>query len=343
MANTGVSHNGAGRKPAEAKPKSSRPRSVRIQRQDDPRAVVVIGCLQFGRGEAIDGSAVQEIRKSLKPVSLPEKKHVVLDLWLDSPGGSARDAYKIALIFRSLADHIRVVIPDYAKSAATLLSLVADEIFMAPSAELGPLDAQMDYELLPGMKVSALDRTRNLSEITSAVEDIILGLGGQVRRATNLGTADTLSVMADLASNLLQPLVAQIDPTILHRSNRILQEAVDYGKRLMLTRNDCSSELARRLPDRLTKDFPTHGYAISIEEAGELGLPVRPMHEYEYAEHVMDFYDENQARRNSVVGLIRVIEPPSHRPDEEPNDPKRPESAPTNSSGPTSVAERTDK
>jgi hypothetical protein len=122
--------------------------------------------------------AFTKIDQSLKAATFPEKDKTTLDLWLDSPGGSARDAYKIALLLRSIACRIRVVIPDFAKSAGTLLSLVADEIYMGPAAELGPLDVQLDYEKNPGMRVSALDRIGNLNEITEAARDIVLGLGG---------------------------------------------------------------------------------------------------------------------------------------------------------------------
>ena len=275
---------------------------------ENRRAVVIVGLLQFAPGAALRGLAFTTIAQSLKAATLPEKDGTTVDLWLDSPGGSARDAYKIALLLRSIACRIRVVIPDYAKSAGTLLSLVADEIYMGPAAELGPLDVQLDYEKNPGMRVSALDRIGNLNEITEAARDIVLGLGGEVRYKTRLGRAETVSVMAGLASSLLSPLVSQVDPTILHQSNRMLKEAAEYGKRLMLTREDCPRDLAMSLPDRLTKDYPTHGYAISLDEAAELGLPVKPIGEYEFCEQVIACHDENQASRTDVIEVLNVLE-----------------------------------
>ncbi|MGV1004868.1 MAG: SDH family Clp fold serine proteinase [Candidatus Nanopelagicales bacterium] len=277
---------------------------------EDGRAVVVVGLLQFAPGASLRGLAFTQVNQSLKAAAFPEKAKTTVDLWLDSPGGSARDAYKIALLLRSIACRIRVVIPDYAKSAATLLSLVADEIYMGPAAELGPLDVQLDYEKSPGTRVSALDRIGNLNEITEAAREIVLGLGGEVQFKTRLGRSETVSVMADLASSLLQPLVSQVDPTILHQSNRMLKEAADYGKRLMLTREDCSRELAMSLPGRLTKDYPTHGYAISLDEAAELGLPVKPIAEYEFREQVIACYEENQASRTDVIEVLNVIDSP---------------------------------
>jgi hypothetical protein len=272
------------------------------------RAVVIVGLLQFAPGAALRGREFNTVGQSLKAAALPGKAQTTVDLWLNSPGGSARSAYKIALLLRSIACRVRVVIPDYAKSAATLLSLVADEIYMGPAAELGPLDVQLDYEKNPGMRVSALDRIGNLNQITEAAREIVLGLGGEVRYKTRLGRAETVSVMADLASSLLKPLVSQVDPTILQQANRMLKEAADYGKRLMLTREDCPRELAMSLPERLTKDYPTHGYAISPDEAAELGLPVKPIAEYEFFEQVIACYDENRASGTDVIEVLNVIE-----------------------------------
>ena len=272
------------------------------------RAVVIVGLLQFAPGASMRGLAFSKVNQSLKAATFPGKAQTTVDVWLNSPGGSARDAYKIALLLRSIACRVRVVIPDYAKSAATLLSLVADEIYMGPAAELGPLDVQLDYEKNPGMRVSALDRIGNLNEITEAARDIVLGLGGEVRYKTRLGRSETVSVMADLAASLLEPLVSQVDPTILHQSNRMLKEAADYGKRLMRTREGCPRELAMSLPERLTKDYPTHGYAISLDEAAELGLPVKPIADYEFCEQVIACYDENRASRTDVIDVLNVID-----------------------------------
>jgi hypothetical protein len=308
---SGSSSQGKGRSGSAGEPRGQR------------RAAVVVGLLQLSPGTSLRGSTFITVSQALRAAVLPEKAQTTVDLWLDSPGGSARDAYKIALLLRSIGSRVRVVIPDYAKSAATLLSLVADEIYMSPAAELGPLDAQLDYEKNPGMRVSALDRIGNLNEITEAARDIVLGLGGEVRHTTKLGPSETVSVMAGLASSLLQPLVSQVDPTILHQSNRLLKEAAEYGKRLMLTRQDCPPELAISLPQRLTKGYPTHGYAISLEEAAELGLPVRPIDEYEFCEQVLACYEENQASRTNVTEVLNVIDISGSEDNQQPAQPKR--------------------
>lgn len=67
-----------------------------------------------------------------------------LDLVLVSPGGDAMAAEKMLDLCRKYCTgELRVVVPLYAKSAATLLALGADEIVMGESSELGPMDAQV--------------------------------------------------------------------------------------------------------------------------------------------------------------------------------------------------------
>ena len=38
---------------------------------------------------------------------------------------------------------VRVIVPDYAKSAGTLMALGADRIIMSETSELGPIDPQV--------------------------------------------------------------------------------------------------------------------------------------------------------------------------------------------------------
>lgn len=69
-----------------------------------------------------------------------------IDLLLHTPGGEIDAAEKMAnMIRRHVGDggRFRVVVPHYAKSAGTLIGLVADTIVMSDSSELGPIDPQV--------------------------------------------------------------------------------------------------------------------------------------------------------------------------------------------------------
>ena len=66
-----------------------------------------------------------------------------LNLIIDGPGGDGTVAEKIIELCRSYCKEFRVVVPNRAKSAATVIALGADEIVMGYCSELGPIDAQI--------------------------------------------------------------------------------------------------------------------------------------------------------------------------------------------------------
>jgi hypothetical protein len=66
-----------------------------------------------------------------------------LNLIISGPGGDGIIAEKIIEISRAYCKEFRVIVPNRAKSAATIIALGADEIVMGYCSELGPIDAQV--------------------------------------------------------------------------------------------------------------------------------------------------------------------------------------------------------
>lgn len=68
-----------------------------------------------------------------------------LDLLLHTGGGDMDAAEKLISMVRNFVGtaELRVVIPDFAKSAGTLMALAADFVVMSDSSELGPIDPQI--------------------------------------------------------------------------------------------------------------------------------------------------------------------------------------------------------
>jgi hypothetical protein len=61
---------------------------------------------------------------------------------LHSPGGSGSAAEQIVKYLRTKFDHIRIIVPHMAMSAATMIATAADEIVMGKHSFLGPIDPQ---------------------------------------------------------------------------------------------------------------------------------------------------------------------------------------------------------
>lgn len=67
-----------------------------------------------------------------------------LDLIIHSPGGDGLTAEKMLDLCRKYCTgKLRIVVPLYAKSAATLIALGGNEILVGETSELGPIDAQV--------------------------------------------------------------------------------------------------------------------------------------------------------------------------------------------------------
>ena len=75
-----------------------------------------------------------------------------LDLILHSPGGSSMAAEAIVTYLRSRFDHIRVIVPQLAMSAATMIACAANEILMGKHSFLGPTDPQILLSTPLGMR-----------------------------------------------------------------------------------------------------------------------------------------------------------------------------------------------
>src|SRR5690606_23447016 len=70
-----------------------------------------------------------------------------ISVLIESPGGDAAAAYRIARLLQAHCKWFKVIVPRFAKSAATILALGAEKIWMGRLGELGPIDAQiLDFE-----------------------------------------------------------------------------------------------------------------------------------------------------------------------------------------------------
>jgi hypothetical protein len=226
----------------------------------------------------IESRSLVRIRRDIEDAELPPPDQVEIDVWIESGGGDGNTAYKLALMLRSAASRIRVVVPDYAKSAATLLALVGDEIYMAPGAELGPLDAQMPEE--GKGTISALNIARAADAVASDAVAIATRGGAELLYTTGLSRAETLNAMLRFAASFSEPLVRQLDPKMVHYAKEWLRVTTRYAERL-LTKTVGGEERAAIVATKLVEEFPTHGYVISSDDARSLGLPVFALDTYD--------------------------------------------------------------
>jgi len=195
-----------------------------------------------------------------------------LEILIHSPGGHADKAYRMARYFRAHCKRLNVLIPKMAKSAATILCLNADSIFMGEFAELGPIDAQLRDEVEKGQDYfSPLDEFKAVEFLREYSSDILDYLsfvlehrGVSVKQSVH----DAMQGMV----GIMNPLYSHVDPSKLGSYRQVLAEGQEYAKRLLQTKmdEDDAFELARHL----VWDYPAHDFVIDRKEAKSLGLPV---------------------------------------------------------------------
>lgn len=84
-----------------------------------------------------------------------QRKLTKLDLMLHSSGGMLEAAYKFVRICRQYCDSFGVIVPVFAKSAASVICFAADEIVMTTVSELGPVDPIIQHPQKPNLRVPA--------------------------------------------------------------------------------------------------------------------------------------------------------------------------------------------
>jgi Serine dehydrogenase proteinase len=185
-------------------------------------------------------------------------------LLIDSGGGDAHSAYRIARMFQRRTKDLTIIVPQYAKSAATLLALGAKNLVLSRDAELGPLDVQM-FDVERESYGSALDAVQALERLNvfalTAVDQSMMLYVARTGKRTDVLLPHILTYV----TNFLRPLLEKIDTVEYTRRSRELKVAEDYAVRLM--KSNYPFDTAKRIASQLVQRYATHGFVIDRNEA----------------------------------------------------------------------------
>lgn len=174
-----------------------------------------------------------------------------LHLLLASPGGDGETAVRIVRSLQARCTELTVLLPDMAKSAATILCLGADHLVFGPGGDLGPVDPQMRYP--NGTLASA-------KELVEAVDEA-------ERRIT--ANPDTYPLFANLLAEVTMIMVEQARYA-LARSEALVKESLAA---LANRAPDDVESLAQALKIPLIDEPTSHSAVISCDAARRFGLP----------------------------------------------------------------------
>ena len=198
---------------------------------------------------------------------LPKEPIAVL---LDSWGGSAMTAFKLATLIRRRCGSYCAVVPEYALSAATLFALGADSIYLGDDAVLGPLDAQLFDHDVEEDWVSALDTVQAVEQLDGLAIEVALKMLKYLQDRTNKKRNLLLRHALRFAVEITHPLFNKIDAIRYSRQSRMLKEAQDYAERLLQPKFE--KEQAEAIARDLVRRYATHDFVIDREESKSIGM-----------------------------------------------------------------------
>jgi hypothetical protein len=174
-----------------------------------------------------------------------------LDLLLHSPGGSTEVAEQIVTYLRAKFDSIRVIVPQSAMSAATLICCAADEVIMGHHSSLGPTDPQMLIPTETGRRwVPAQTVVDQFEEVDEKIQE-----GEEIAHYT--------------------PILSQYDPGLKKQAENAInlsnQLAEDWAANHMFNGESRADEKANQLANYLSDhtNFLSHNRRIGREHLEE--------------------------------------------------------------------------
>ena len=175
-----------------------------------------------------------------------------MHLLINSPGGVGEVAIRLVRSAQSRCRELTIIVPDQAKSAATLLAVGAHYIIMAPASDLGPVDPQLVHE-----------------REWVAAKDIIAAVEDAIQRVEE--SPETYPIHAALLGNVTAIMVQQ--------ARSALGSTEDMLREALRSNPDRSNHDVQRLLDSLRGPLieapQSHAALFGREDAVSAGLPVK--------------------------------------------------------------------
>jgi hypothetical protein len=180
-----------------------------------------------------------------------------VDLMLHTGGGDINAAEKIVSMLRAAVGkqgRLRVIVPDFAKSAETLIALAADKILMSDSSELGPIDPQF-----PKKDNDGTVRWHSVLNYLAAYEI----------------TCQQIDLNQNIA--VATAMLAKFDPTMVQQFEAVKRRArtlAEHHLRRWMFHNKtvAYTKIASDLMD--IERWPAHGQMIGYEDARDIQLEI---------------------------------------------------------------------
>ncbi len=230
-----------------------------IQKIEELRNSRVISYLTSDRQGPINARVAMDIipivSRQLRAIGRTKN----IDLFLYSAGGDTMVPWRLVSMMREYCDKFSVIIPYKAHSAATMISLGADEIVMSDLSELSPIDPSTANVFNPQ------DPKNPQNKIPISVEDVMAYFDLAKNKFGIKNDEDLTKIF-----NKFVESNPQIHPLALGNVNRTHNLIRILAKRLLKSHNSPMKEdEIEKVVDYFTEKLYSHQYFIGRKEAKE--------------------------------------------------------------------------
>ncbi|HMD69657.1 MAG TPA: hypothetical protein VKF42_12305 [Chitinivibrionales bacterium] len=179
-----------------------------------------------------------------------------LFLCLTSTGGNGLASLRIANLLRKHCESLVVLVPTCAASAATMIALAADEIWLAPHANLSPVDTKIHHALAP---------VNQTNDQVGVGQDELTRIIALWRKESKGSPSNPYAA--------LWPYIHPLVVGAVDRANSLSLKLCDA----LMSFHISNAALRTKIATMLTREYPAHGYPIMLSEARRIGIPAKEM------------------------------------------------------------------
>ncbi len=213
-----------------------------------------------------------------------------LDLIVHSPGGSAEATEAIVSYLRTKFSDIRVIIPQSAMSAATMLACASNKIVMGKHSFIGPIDPQLMLHTQVGVQAVPAQAILDQFKLAKSECEDPKKLGSWLPILSQYGPA--LLIQCANALKLSEQLVSEW-----------LESYMFAGRE---NAKDISKGIAAKLADH--KEFKSHGRHINRDKAKEMGLIIEDLEDdQEFQDLILSVFHATTHTFNGT-NAVKIIE-----------------------------------
>lgn len=211
-----------------------------------------------------------------------------LDLILHSPGGSIEAAEAFVSYLRTKFSDIRVIVPQVAMSAATMIACSSNRILMGKHSFLGPIDPQFVLQTQLGRQMVPAQAILDQFELGKKESQDPKKLGAWM------------------------PILGQYGPALLIQCQNALQLSrqlvSDWTNQYMFNnkKKKKAEDIAKFLSNH--KNFKTHGRHIGRKQAQKIGLVIEELEKDQALQDAVLSVFHATTHTLSATGAVKIIE-----------------------------------